>query len=62
VARLPGDEQATVKVEGEWDAPPGYRNITVAIDKAITQAQDFLLKDFFGPSPAKRSVVTSTVR
>jgi hypothetical protein len=46
----PEISEAILPVEGEWDQAPDYRNVTLAIDKAMTRAQVFLLEDFFGPS------------
>ena len=40
-------EGAAVDVLGEWDQPPDFRNVTVAIGAAMTRAQKFLLADFF---------------
>ncbi|NMO13513.1 hypothetical protein HPC49_09795 [Pyxidicoccus fallax] len=45
------DASVTVKVSGEWDEPPDYRNVTAAIAQAITHAQGFLVKEFFGKRP-----------
>jgi hypothetical protein len=43
-------------VEGEWDQAPDYRNVTRAVDKAMSQAQVFLLEEFFGPSQRADSI------
>ena len=44
-------DKATVKVSGNWDQPPDYRNVTKAIDTSVAKAQDFLVKDFLQGAP-----------
>lgn len=41
------EKESMVPVEGPWDQPPNYPNLTAAIKKAIANAQEFLIKDFF---------------
>lgn len=45
---LPSAEDAAVEVSGEWDQPPDFANLSAAVAKAIRQAEQFLLTDFFG--------------
>jgi len=40
-------EEASVPVKGEWDQAPDFPNLTAAVHKAIAQAHDYLLADFF---------------
>ncbi len=51
---FPEPDKATVEIVGDWDEPPDFKNVTVAVDKAMTQAQVFLVEEFFGPSTAQR--------
>jgi hypothetical protein len=44
---------ATVEIVGEWDAPPDFRNVTVAVEQAMKQAQVFVFEEFFGPRTAR---------
>jgi hypothetical protein len=46
----PESKEATLPVEGEWDQAPDYRNVTRAVDRAMAQAQVFLVEDFFKTS------------
>jgi hypothetical protein len=43
-----------VEVEGDWDQPPDYPNLLVAVDKAIAKGKNFLVREFFfnWPAPA----------
>lgn len=41
------DEDAVVRVEGQWDQPYDYPNITAAMKKAMKKGKQFLLKSFF---------------
>jgi len=52
----PEVQDALLPVSGEWDQAPDYRNVTVAVDKAMTRAQLFLLKEFF--ETAQRQATT----
>ncbi|HEV8674488.1 MAG TPA: hypothetical protein VGX21_10610 [Methylomirabilota bacterium] len=40
-------EDSIVPVEGEWDQPPDYPNLTNAVRKAAEQAGQFLERQFF---------------
>ncbi len=39
--------EASIPVEGKWNQPPDYPNLTKAIEKAIENAKTSLEKDFF---------------
>lgn len=39
-------KKSVVKVDGEWDAPPDYPDLTVAVQKAITKAVEELSANF----------------
>jgi hypothetical protein len=43
-----GDEQSAMAVEGDWDQPPDYPNITTAVHRAEKNAIHFLDTSFFG--------------
>ena len=40
-------EVATVKVEGKWEQPPDFPNLTGAVKQATERAPQFLLAEFF---------------
>jgi hypothetical protein len=46
---FPEPGKNTVEVVGEWDEPPDFKNVTVAVEQAMLQAQEFLLQEFFDP-------------
>ena len=49
----------TVKMEGKWDQPPDYPNFTFALNKAVTQAGQALINNFFneGDEPEHAATV-----
>lgn len=53
----PEVKEATLPIEGEWDQAPDYQNVTRAVDRAMTHAQQFLVRDFFGS--ARRGAAVS---
>ncbi len=55
---IPEDE-VKVEVEGEWDKPPDFINLTTALYKAVRRAKLYLENNFFGSTagvPALSSV------
>lgn len=54
----PEMNEAILPIEGEWDQAPDYQNVTRAVDRAMSQAQLFLIKEFFGS--ARGTAVSQT--
>ena len=48
------EEDAMVTSLSPWDQEPNYPNLTLAINKAVTNAQEFLYRDFFGETQVAR--------
>ncbi|HCA81990.1 MAG TPA: hypothetical protein DEP53_19850, partial [Bacteroidetes bacterium] len=44
---MPEDE-AKLDVEGDWDKPPDFPNLTTALNKAVNRAKVYLENNFFG--------------
>jgi hypothetical protein len=44
-------EQSVIRIEGEWDQPPDYPNITRAIRRAEHDAVVYLEDRFFAATP-----------
>ncbi|WNG23780.1 hypothetical protein F0U62_06875 [Cystobacter fuscus] len=55
----PEMSDAILPIEGDWDQAPDYRNVTRAVDRAMSQAQLFLLKEFFGSARSGAAVSQS---
>lgn len=49
------ENQATVPASGEWDQPPDYPNLTVALRAAMANGNEFLQKEFFNAEPMPAS-------
>ncbi|MBM4159938.1 MAG: hypothetical protein FJ217_02450 [Ignavibacteria bacterium] len=47
------EDQSKVDVEGEWDKPPDFPEVTKALYKAVDKAKAFLENDFFAGKSAK---------
>jgi hypothetical protein len=55
------NEQALQSVAGEWDEPPHFSNVTVAINQSLIQSQKFLVGEFFGPNGGRFEQPTSAL-
>ncbi len=48
-------QSTTVEILGEWDEPPDFKNVTVAVERAMLQSQVFLVEEFFGRTTSPQS-------
>ena len=44
--------EGRVPINGEWNQAPDFPSLTESVAKAVTQAEDYLVKDFFGNAEA----------